>query len=109
MRVLLAIALAAGTPAMHHTSAGAKAARAPLLKASDLGKGWMSTAAAQQGVRFSCPGHTPNAKGIVETGAASTPAFSGSQAGPFVQQNVSVYATTGMANTWWQRAVTPSL
>ena len=31
MRVLLAIALVAGTPALHHTSAGTRAAQASLL------------------------------------------------------------------------------
>jgi hypothetical protein len=110
VRVLLAILLAAGTPAAHHTSAGTKAAQAALLRLADFGKGWTSAAAtSQQGVRFSCRGHAPNAKGIVETGAASSPAFSAAATGPFVQQNVSVYATPAQANAWWGRAVTPSL
>src|SRR5205085_1242938 len=41
--------------------------------------------------------------------AASSPTFSATPAGPFVQQNTSVYASTSQANSWWQRAVTPSL
>jgi hypothetical protein len=109
MRVLLAIALAAGTPALHHTSAGTEAAQASLLALKDLGKGWTAAPpAAQQGVPLTCRGHSPTAKGIVETGAASSPAFSASQAGPFVQQNTSVYGSTGQADTWWKRTVTPS-
>jgi hypothetical protein len=110
MRVLLAILLAAGAPAVHHTSAGTQAARTSLLKLADLGKGWTGAAVTtQRGIQLSCPGHAPSAKGIVETGGAASPSFSGSQAGPFVQQNTSVYATTVQANAWWQRAVTPSL
>jgi len=110
IRVLLAIVLAAGTPAVNHTSAGTKAARSSLLALSDLGKGWTATAAPrQQGVPLTCTGHDPSAKGIVETGAASSPAFAVGATGPFVQQNTSVFATTGEARTWWRRAVTPTL
>jgi hypothetical protein len=108
VRVLLAIALAAGTPAVHHTSAGNKAAQASLLVLKDLGKGWTAAATRQQGAALTCTGHAPSAKGIVETGAASSPAFSATQSGPFVQQNTSVYASTAQASTWWKRTVTPS-
>ena len=63
----------------------------------------------QNGVPLTCQVMQPNGKGIVETGAASSPSFSSTTAGPFVQQNSSVFATAGQANTWWRRAVTPSL
>jgi hypothetical protein len=110
VRVLLAIVLATGTPAVQHTSAGTRAAQASLLKLADLGKGWSAAAVTrQQGVPLTCTGHDPSAKGIVETGAASSPAFSVAQTGPFVQQNTSVFATTDEAGTWWRRAVTPTL
>ena len=110
MRVLLAILLATGSPALHHTKAGTKTAQASLLELADLGKGWSAAAVTrQQGVPLTCTGHDPSARGIVEAGAASSPAFSVAQTGPFVQQNTSVFATTGEANTWWRRAVTPSL
>lgn len=109
MRVLLAVVLAVGVPAVHHTTTGTKAARATLLKLADMGKGWTAATAAQRGVRLTCAGHAPNGNGIVETGAASSPSYSSTTAGPFVQQNSSVFATSGQANTWWRRAVTPSL
>ena len=110
MRVLLATLLAAGMPAVHHTSAGTRTAQASLLKLADLGKGWAAASVTrQQGIPLTCTGHDPSAKGIVETGAASSPAFSVAQTGPFVQQNTSVFATAGQASTWWRRAVTPSL
>jgi len=109
MRILLAIALAAAAPIAHHTSAGTQAARASLLTASDFGKGWTAAKAAQRGILVSCPGHTPSAKGIVETGVAASPTFSAAQTGPFVEQNRSVYATAAQAGTWWGHAVTPSL
>jgi len=110
MRLLLAIVLAAGTPAAHHTTTGTRAAQASLLKLADLGKGWTAAAVTrQQGVPLTCTAHNPSATGIVETGAASSPAFSVAQTGPFVQQNTSVFATAGEASTWWRRAVTPTL
>jgi hypothetical protein len=109
VRWLLAIALAAGAPATHHTGAGTKTAREALLTAADLGKGWSSTPSTQQGVRLTCAGHNPSARGILETGAASSPAFGAAQTGPFVQQNASVYASVAQANAWWRRAVTPSI
>src|SRR5262245_40121279 len=110
VRVLLAIVLAAATPAVHHTSAGTKAARASLLTPADLGKGWTAAAAPrQQGVPLTCTGHDPNAKGIVETGAASSPAFSATQAGPFVQQNKRVFENDAVAGEWWGRAGNPTL
>ena len=110
MRVLLAIVLAAGAPAVHHTAEGTKGARSSLLSVRDLGKGWTASApTSQRGVELSCAGHEPSARGIVERGAASSPSFSASQAGPFVQQTTSVYASTAQVNAWWRRAVTPSL
>ena len=109
MRFLLAIALVVAAPVAHHTSAGMQTARAALLTARDFGKGWTSVPSGQRGVVLSCRGHTPSAKGIVETGAAAAPAFSAAQTGPFVEQNASVYATAAQASTWWRRAVTPSL
>ena len=77
VRVLLAIALAAGAPVVHHTSAGTTAARASLLKAADLGKGWTSaTATTQRGVSLSCRGHAPSAAGIVTRDARGFRFFS---------------------------------
>src|SRR5256885_16490467 len=80
MRVLLAIVLAAGTPAVHHTSAGTRAAQASLLKLADLGKGWTAAAVTrQQGAPPTCTGHDPRAQGIVEARAASSPAVTAAQ------------------------------
>jgi hypothetical protein len=110
MRLLLALVLAAGAPAHHHTAAGTKAARATLLTRTDVGKGWTAAApTSQQGVALTCPGHSPRGTGVVEVGAASSPAFSPAPTGPFVQQNTSVYASAAQAGAWWRRAVTPSL
>src|SRR5919199_287780 len=73
MRVLLAIVLAAGAPAVHHTQAGMSAARASLLVLKDLGKGWTAVRAVrQESVPLTCRGHSPSAKGIVVTCAAGT-------------------------------------
>jgi hypothetical protein len=112
MRVLLAALVAAGAtagPVMRHNSSDTRTAQASLLKSSDFANGWSGTASAQRGVLLSCPGHSVSGAGIVETGAASSPSFSYKSTGPFAAQNTSVYATTGQANTYWRRAVTPRL
>jgi len=109
MRTLLAILLAAAAPAMKHTAADTTLAKASLVKVADFGKGWTGKAGPQVGVVLGCTGFRPSGKGIVETGAASSPAISHGTVGPFVLQKTSVYATTAEANTYWQRAVTPHL
>jgi hypothetical protein len=109
MRVLLAILLAAAAPAMHHKSADMKTARASLVTAADLGKGWTGKASPQEGATFGCNGYRPSGAGIVETGGASSAALTYDTTGPFVLQKTSVYASAGQANTYWQRAVRPGL
>src|SRR5262245_32794649 len=109
MRVLLAILLATAAPAMKHNAADTKKAQASVLALKDLGKGWTGQTSPQSGVTFSCPGYRPSGAGVVETGGASSPTFSYSQTGPFVLQKASVYATSGQADTYWRRAVTPKL
>lgn len=102
-------AAAAAGPAAHHTSAGTAAAKKSLITKHDLGKGWTATADSTSGIDVSCAGHSPSGNGIVETGAASSPTYSGSKIGPFVVQLTSVFATPAQANAYWKRAVTPGL
>jgi hypothetical protein len=109
MRVLLAIVFAAAAPALKHTTADTTTAKASLVTVADMGKGWTGKASPQQGTSFGCTGFHPSGKGIVETGAATSAAITYDTIGPFVLQKASVYATTGQANTYWQRAVTPGL
>jgi hypothetical protein len=109
MRALLAILVAAVTPAMKHTTADTTAARASLVTVSDFGKGWSGKASPQAGLVFGCTGFHPSGQGIVETGAASSATIQYDTIGPFVFQKTSVFATTTQANTYWQRSVTPKL
>jgi hypothetical protein len=109
MRILLAIVFAAATPAMKHTTADTTMAQHSLVKVADFGKGWTGKASPQQGLALGCTGFNPSAKGIVETGAASSATISYGTTGPFITQSTSVYATTSQANTYWRRAVTPPL
>src|SRR6266581_2576186 len=109
MRVLLAILLTAAAPAMKHTAADTAIAKASLVTAADVGKGWTGKASPQQGASFGCSGYRPSGTGIVETGAATSAALTYDTVGPFILQKTSVYATTAEANTYWQRAVKPGL
>jgi len=107
--VLLAIVLAAAAPAVRHRPADVQAARASVLAAADLGKGWTGEATAQRGVALSCPGYRPSGAGVVETGAAASPALRYGRTGPFVSQQASVYASARQADAYWRRAVRPGL
>jgi hypothetical protein len=80
-----------------------------LLTTADLGKGWTAGATGTPGLHLSCSGWSPSGQGIVETGAAGSPSFASTQAGPFVAQNTSVYGSTKQASTYWARAVRPGL
>jgi hypothetical protein len=98
-------AAAAAGPAVQHTTAGTAAANASLLTKTDLGNHWTDTATKGAGIEVACTGHVPSGKGIVETGAAASPSFSGGSTGPFIVQETSVYKTSGQASTYWKRAV----
>ena len=100
---------AAAAPAAKHTAAGTSGARASLLTLKDLGTGWQAGQAGTPGLHLSCKGWTPSGAGIVETGAAGTPAFAGGQLGPFLSQTTSVYENPKEASAYWKRAVQPGL
>jgi len=98
----------AAAPAVKRTKADDAAARATLLTSADLGKEWKVTrATSQQAPGFSCSGYEPSGRGIVETGAATSPSFSSN--GAIVQQNTGVYATAKQARAFWARAIRPGL
>ena len=106
--MLVATAAATG-PAIKLTAAGNASAKSSLIQLTDLGKGWASKAAPSGGLQVSCKGFQPSMKGVVETGAAGSPAFSDSPVGPFVSQTASVYGSAGQASTVWSRAIQPGL
>jgi hypothetical protein len=106
----LAGSAAAAGPAVRGTSAGAAAAKVSLLSTTDLGKGWTAVGkAGTSGLQVDCPGWEPSEKGIVQTGSASSPDFTGGASGPFIVQLTSVYASAAEASALWRRAVKPGL
>jgi hypothetical protein len=112
--ILLAAAVLAGpaaaaAPPARHTAGGTAAAKASLLGLSDLGKAWTAGARGTPGIHLACKGWAPSGNGIVETGAAGSPAFASTQVGPFVSQTTSVYASPKQASSYWARAVRPGL
>jgi hypothetical protein len=100
---------AAAGPTIELTAAGNASAKASLMQLADLGKGWASKAAPNGGLEVSCKGFQPSMAGIVETGAASSPAFSDSSVGPFLSQTTSVYGSASQAGAVWSRAIQPGL
>jgi hypothetical protein len=106
---VLAATAAATAPTIKLTSAGNTSAKGSLIQLSDLGKGWSAKAAPNGGLEVSCKGFQPSMKGIVETGAASSPAFSDSSVGPFISQTTSVYGSAGEAAAVWKRVIRPGL
>ena len=92
-----------------HTAADTASARGLLLTLTDFGPGWTATAAAARQVALTCPGFEPRLPGVVETGAATSDNFQGSQKGPFVSVSSWVYGTAAQAASLWLRAVQPGL
>jgi hypothetical protein len=90
-------------PKTTHTSAGMAAARRMLLPASALPRTWTAAAAGKSTPRLTCPGFAPSAAGIVEIGAAGSPAFRAETGGPFVSEGVYVYAKPAQALTYFGR------
>jgi hypothetical protein len=110
VRFLLAALLVAAGPVVHLTKADTRVAQTSLVKLADFGTGWSGKASTtQSGVALQCPGDIPSGKGIRVTGAADSQNFSLAKTGPFASQATSVYANTGEAKTYWQRAVTKAL
>jgi hypothetical protein len=106
---LVAGAAAATGPKVALTSPGNAAAKASLIMLSDLGKGWTSKPAQTGGLQVACSGYQPSFAGVVETGAAGTPAFSAGTVGPFLSQITSVYGSATEASAVWNRAIQAGL
>jgi hypothetical protein len=96
-------------PRSTHTDAGTALARRLLLTRADLPRGWAATPASGKTPRLTCAGFSPSTEGIVETGAAASPAFRAGASGPFVTETVYVYASAAQAKAFWQRLVGPGL
>jgi hypothetical protein len=102
-------ALAANTPTAKHTGAGTSTANASLITLKVLGKGWTATKSTAGGLQVTCKGYQPSMQGLTETGAATSPSFSGGTGGPFIVQLTSVFKSAGQASALWNRAVKPGL
>jgi hypothetical protein len=92
------------------TAAGAAAARQALLARRDLGRGWTTSAPAPKRVApMTCPGFNPSLQGISQIGAAVTPTYGRSSAGPFVSQTAYTYATPSQQRVVWQQVARAGL
>ncbi len=105
----LAATAAAAGPALKRTTAGDTAAQASLLPGSVLPGFKATTKRGTQGFEVDCSGWRPSGAGIVETGSANSPDYSGGTDGPFIIQLSDVFATAGQASALWTRAVKPGL
>lgn len=102
MRALLAALLVAATPGVHHTAAGTAAAHRALVHRADLGAGWVAGATPKKAGTLTC-GTTAAPKGVVETGAAVSPTYQLSAAGPFLSESVYVYSSAAGAGKLFAR------
>ncbi len=108
MRALLvALAVVATVPGVHHTAAGMTAAGRALVTRADVGPGWKA------GVRPKKPGtlacRAPSTlKGVLETGAAVSPLYSASGSGPFVSASAFVYDTPAGAARFFAQIAKPN-
>jgi hypothetical protein len=105
--VALTLAAAPAATGVHHTASGMAAARAALLRTSDLGRAWKAGATPKKPGDLTCGGTPASVAGVVETGRAASPTFRASDAGPFVAQTSYVYASAAAALAFWKHAVGP--
>jgi hypothetical protein len=103
--VLPAIALAAH----HKPSPETLLARKALLRTSDIGTSWRSTAAPKQVPTLTCPAFSPDLGTLPKPGAAVSPTFQQTANGPFVSQTAYAFPKASQALTFWHRVVTHSL
>jgi hypothetical protein len=102
-----ATALAGSTPPFRPNAADQAAARATLLKASDLGAGWTGgVQAAGKPSPPSCPGFAPREDDLPVTGHALA-AFQ--KQGVDVESDVEVLRTAAMVRTDFSRTIRPPL
>jgi hypothetical protein len=86
------------------------AARAALLRRSDLGRGWSVQAPPPARVpSITCAGFDPVVKDAVQVGAAAAPTFQATANGPFVSEAAHAYRTAGQEATVWGAVVRPGL
>ena len=108
VRALLAVlAVAASTPGVHHTAAGMAAAARSLVARADLGAGWTSGGTPKKAGALACRAPT-YLKGVLETGAAVSPVFRGSTAGPFLSGSAFVYDSPPGAARFFEQIVKPN-
>ena len=99
----------AASPAVKHTKAGNAKAAASILTKKNLGSVWTATKSNASGVHFTCTGFSPSGKGITETGAAGSPAYSTSAPYAGITQTTSVFGSAKQASRLWSRAMKPGL
>jgi hypothetical protein len=110
---LVLAALVTGTAgaavATHPTAAGKALARAALLRPSDFGRNWTSTAAPTTVPGLTCPGFSPSLSGVVQTGSAISNTFQAGSTGPFASQTAYAYANASEQQTVWREVARPQL
>jgi hypothetical protein len=94
-------------PGVHHTAAGTAAAQRALLLHADLGAPWTAGATPKKVGALSCDVPTEQA-GVAEIGAAVSPTYRESAAGPFLSQSVFVYDSSAAASRFYQDFARPS-
>jgi hypothetical protein len=81
------------------------AARASLLRRSDL-HGWGATPAATKKVPpLTCGTFSPDLSGIKTLGSAASPTFADGSSGPFVGETAYVFGSAAQEQSFWHRAV----
>lgn len=108
MRALLvAFALVATAPGVHHTAAGMALAHRLLVVRADLGPGWKAGTTPKKAGTLACRAPT-SIKGVLETGVAVSPLYSAADSGPFASSSVFVYDSAAGAAKYFQQIAKPS-
>ena len=102
MRAIVATLAAVVATGVHHTAAGNTAAHRALLTHADLGKAWITGATPKKPGSLACTG-SATVSGVTEIGAAVSPTYRSSGAGPFVSESAFVYDSAAGAARYYER------
>jgi hypothetical protein len=104
-----ASAAAPKSPRLPGTAAGRALARHALISRSSLGAGFSESPAPRSLPDLTCAAFHPALPGVVKTGTAISPTFSGGDSGPFVSQSAYAFATAAQQAEVWHKVIARGL
>jgi hypothetical protein len=104
-----ASAAAPKSPRLPGTAAGRALVQHALISRSSLGAGFSESPAPHSLPDLTCPAFHPGLPGVIKTGTAISPTFSGGGGGPFISQSAYAFATAAQQAEVWHKVIARGL